>query len=232
MRPCRKRVGKAHYIYGMQGNLDNITRITALRHGETAWNLATRIQGQLDISLNETGYWQAEQAGIALAGEQIDAIISSDLSRAYETALAVAKHHGLSVQVDHGLREREFGSFQGKTFTEIEAQMPNEAGLWRKRVPDFSPGGGESLLLFRERVTQCIRRLSAQNLGKSIIIVSHGGVMDVIYREAMHLELQAPRTWQLGNASINRVLWNGEHFSMVGWSDTSHLATGLDEQHA
>lgn len=216
----------------MTQDVPPITRITAIRHGETAWNVDTRIQGQLDISLNEKGRWQAEQAGSALASESVDAIISSDLARAYETALALAKHHGLNVQTDRELREREFGNFQGKTFAEIEAQMPQEALLWRKRVPDFAPGGGESLLQFRERVTQCIRRLTSQNAGKHIIIVSHGGVMDIIYREATGLELQAPRTWQLGNASINRLLFNGRHFSLVGWSDTHHLNDGLDEQHA
>ncbi len=216
----------------MNEDVPPITRITAIRHGETAWNVATRIQGQLDISLNDTGYWQAEQTGLALAGESVDAIYSSDLARAYETALAIAKHHGLDVQIDRGLREREFGIFQGKTFAEIEAQLPEQAMLWRKRVPDFAPEGGESLLQFRVRVTQCLSVLAAQNVGKQIIIVSHGGVMDVIYREATGLELQAPRTWQLGNASINRVMFNGEHFSLIGWSDTSHLATGLDEQHA
>ena len=209
-----------------------ITRITAIRHGETAWNVATRIQGQLDISLNEKGFWQAERAGMALASESIDAIISSDLARAYETALAAAKHHGLNVQIDRGLREREFGIFQGKTFAEIETELPDQALAWRKRVPDFAPEGGESLLLFRERVAQCVRALVAQYAGKHIVIVSHGGVMDVLYREATSLDLQAPRTWQLGNASINRLLWNGDHLSLVGWSDTSHLDQGLDEQHA
>ncbi len=216
----------------MTQDVPPITRITAIRHGETAWNVDTRIQGQLDISLNKKGQWQAEQAGSALASENVDAIISSDLARAYETALALAKHHGLNVQTDRELREREFGNFQGKTFAEIEAQMPEQALLWRKRVPDFAPGGGESLLQFRERVTQCIRRLASQNAGKHIIIVSHGGVMDIIYREATGLELQAPRTWQLGNASINRLLFNGRYFSLVGWSDTNHLNDGLDEQHA
>jgi 2,3-bisphosphoglycerate-dependent phosphoglycerate mutase len=132
----------------------------------------------------------------------------------------------------HGLREREFGDFQGKTFAEIEAQQPEQALLWRKRVPDFSPHGGESLLVFRERVVQCLRRIVAQFPSQHVVIVSHGGVMDVIYREATGLDLQAPRSWQLGNASINRVLWNGEHLSLVGWSDTSHLSEGLDEQHA
>lgn len=213
-------------------DVPQITRITAIRHGETAWNVDTRIQGQLDISLNDKGRWQANQAGRSLAGDAIDAIVSSDLSRAYETALAVAKPHGLTVQIDRDLREREFGLFEGMTFAEIEAQHPEQALLWRKRVPDFAPEGGESLLLFRERVAQCLYRLSAQFSGKHLVIVSHGGVMDIIYRQATGLELHAPRTWQLGNASINRVMWNGEHLSLVGWSDTSHLNEGLDEQHA
>lgn len=201
----------------------DITRITAIRHGETAWNVDTRIQGQLDIGLNAKGRWQAERAGDALAGEQIDAIYSSDLWRAYDTALSVAKPHGLNIQTDESLRERGFGEFEGKTFAQIEAALPEQALLWRKRVPDFAPHGGESLLRFRERITQCVQTLAAQNTGKHIVIISHGGVMDVLYRAATGLDLQAPRSWQLTNAAINRLLWNGEHLSLVGWADTSHI---------
>jgi 2,3-bisphosphoglycerate-dependent phosphoglycerate mutase len=209
-----------------------ITRITAIRHGETAWNAETRIQGQLDIGLNETGRRQAAQAGQAMASEQIDAVISSDLTRAHETAQAIAQHHGLEVKLDPDLRERGFGRFQGKTYAEIEVSMPQEALLWRKRDLHFAPGDGESLIVFRSRVAPCLRRLALAHSGKHIVLVSHGGVMDLIYREATSLDLQAPRTWQLGNASINRILFNGEHFSLIGWSDTSHLIGGLDEQHA
>jgi 2,3-bisphosphoglycerate-dependent phosphoglycerate mutase len=201
----------------------NITRITAIRHGETAWNVDTRIQGQLDIGLNAKGRWQAERAGAALADEQIDAVYSSDLWRAYDTALSVAKPHGLSIQTDEALRERGFGEFEGKTFAEIETAMPEKSMLWRKRVPDFSPDGGESLLVFRERITQYIQALAAQNAGKHIVVVSHGGVMDVLYRAATGLDLQAARSWDLHNAAINRLLWNGEHLSLVGWADTSHI---------
>jgi 2,3-bisphosphoglycerate-dependent phosphoglycerate mutase len=201
----------------------NITRITAIRHGETAWNVDTRIQGQLDIGLNAKGRWQAERAGAALATADIDVVYSSDLWRAYDTALSVAKPHALMVQTDEALRERGFGEFQGKTFAEIEATLPEQALLWRKRVPDFAPPGGESLLQLRERVTQCLQRLAEQNLGKHIAIVSHGGVMDVLYRAATGLDLQAARTWDLHNAAINRLLWNGEHLSLVGWADTSHI---------
>ena len=205
------------------------TRITAIRHGETAWNVDTRIQGQLNIGLNEKGQWQVEQAGLALASEQIDAIYSSDLRRAFDTALALAKPHAMQVRTDEGLRERGFGQFEGKTFAEIEAQLPEQALLWRKRVPDFAPEGGESLLAFRARVIMCVANLAQQHVGQHIVIVSHGGVMDVLYRAATGLDLQAPRTWQLGNAAINRLLWNGETLSLVGWADTQHLDTVRDE---
>lgn len=200
----------------------NITCITAIRHGETAWNVDTRIQGQLDIGLNAKGRWQAERAGAALAADSIDAVYSSDLARAHGTALCIAKPHGLRVHIDKALRERGFGEFEGKTFAEIEAAMPEQALLWRKRVPDFAPPGGESLLQLRERVKQCIQAIAEDNVGKHIVIVSHGGVMDVLYRAATGLDIQAARTWDLHNAAINRLLWNGEHLSLVGWADTSH----------
>ncbi len=201
----------------------NVTRITAIRHGETAWNVDTRIQGQLDIGLNAKGRWQAERAGAALAGDDIDMVYSSDLWRAYDTALSVAKPHGLTVHTDEALRERGFGEFEGKTFAEIEVAMPEKSLQWRQRVPDFTPPGGESLLLLRERVMQCISSLAEKNVGKHIVVVSHGGVMDVLYRAATGLNIQAARTWNLHNAAINRLLWNGEHLSLVGWADTTHI---------
>ena len=199
------------------------TRIIAIRHGETAWNVSTRIQGHLDIGLNETGRWQAHRVALALAGEPIAALYSSDLLRAWDTALSIANATGLPVQTVEGLRERGFGVFEGKTFQEVEAQWPEQALRWRKREPAFEPGGGESLLRFRERITQATQTLAAQHPGEQIVVVAHGGVMDVLYRAATRQEIQAPRTWGLGNATINRLLWTPEGLSLVGWADTQHL---------
>jgi broad specificity phosphatase PhoE len=112
-----------------------------------------------------------------------------------------------------GLRERGFGVFEGKTFTEIDMAWPADALAWRKRVPDWAPGGGESLLQLRERILQTARRWQRQHMGEQIVLVAHGGVLDVLYRIATGQDLQAPRTWQLGNASINRLLWTPEGFS-------------------
>ena len=210
----------------------NLTRLIAVRHGETAWNVDTRIQGHLDIGLNATGLWQAQRAGQALADEPVAAVYASDLSRAWQTAQAIAEPHGLAVQPDLGLRERAFGRFEGMSFAEIEATLPEDARRWRERDPEFEPeGGGESLLTFRDRVTGTASAIAARHPGQLVVLVAHGGVMDVLYRAATRQELQAPRTWQLGNAAINRMLWTPEGFSLVGWSDIAHLATDapLDE---
>jgi probable phosphoglycerate mutase len=211
--------------------MEQATRILAIRHGETAWNVDTRIQGQLDIPLNETGRWQAERLARAVADEGVSAIYSSDLLRAYQTAQAIAQATGLPVSTEAALRERGFGDFQGQTYKEIEAKWPEAAQRWRKRDPDFSPGhSGESLRVFFERCVTVATRLAAAHPGETIALVAHGGVMDCLYRAASRLGLQAARSWQLGNASINRLLYTPGGFTLVGWSDTSHLDDGsLDE---
>ena len=206
------------------------TRLIAVRHGETAWNVDTRIQGQLDIALNATGLWQARRVGQALAEEPIGAIYASDLARAWQTAQEIARPRGLEVGAEPGLRERAFGHFEGRTFADIDATLPEQARLWRTRDPSFAPEGGESLLDFRERVTGVAARLASRHPGELVVLVAHGGVMDVLYRAATRQELQAPRTWHLGNAAINRLLWTPEGFTLVGWGDIGHLDQGtLDE---
>ena len=199
------------------------TRIIAIRHGETTWNVDTRIQGHLDIPLSANGRWQAERLAEALRAEPIKAIYASDLTRAWETAQYVGQAQGLSVTKEIGLRERDFGDFEGKTFAEIEVLLPEQSMRWRKRDPEFYPAGGESLVVLRARVLEAAERLAAQHPGEQIALVGHGGVMDVLYRAATRLDIQAPRTWALGNAAINRLLWTPEGFTLVGWADTQHL---------
>ena len=201
----------------------NLTRIIAIRHGETAWNVDARIQGHTDIPLNDKGRWQAAQVGAALAHEQIDAVYASDLQRALVTAQAVAAPHQLAVQTDAGLRERGFGIFEGSTFAEIEARWPEQSLRWRRRDPAYGPEGGESLEQLYARCIGAVKRIAEANLGRSIAVVAHGGVMDCLYRAAARVELQAPRSWQLGNASINRLLYTSEGFTLVGWNDTHHF---------
>ena len=201
------------------------TRVIAIRHGETAWNAERRIQGQLDVGLNDAGRAQAERVGRAVAHEGIDAIYSSDLLRALQTSQQVAAHapSALPIGVDAGLRERHFGEFEGHAYADIDARWPAGALRWRQRDPSYGPAGGETLAAFYDRCIAAAARLAARHPGQTIALVAHGGVMDCLYRAALGLDLRAARTWALGNASINRLLYADDRFALVGWSDTQHL---------
>jgi probable phosphoglycerate mutase len=206
------------------------TRILAIRHGETAWNVDNRIQGQLDVPLNATGLWQAERLADALAEEDIAVVYSSDLARARQTASAVAARGGRPLVDEPGLRERGFGIFEGRTWSEIEERWPAESTRWRRRDTAFGPEGGEVLQSFYDRCVATATRLAARHAGATIALVAHGGVMDCLYRAATRVGLQAPRSWQLGNASINRLLHTSEGFTLIGWADTGHLDRGPHDE--
>lgn len=200
-----------------------LTRIVALRHGETTWNAETRMQGQLDTALSARGRWQAERAAAALAGEGIEAVYASDLARAFDTAQAFAAPAGLPVTTDVGLRERSFGIFQGSTYAEIDARWPAEAARWRRHDPDFGPPEGETYRAFYARAVAAVTRIAERERGRTILVATHGGVLDCLYRAATRADLGAPRSWELGNAAINRLLYTDQGFTLVGWSDTAHL---------
>jgi 2,3-bisphosphoglycerate-dependent phosphoglycerate mutase len=199
------------------------TRLFVLRHGQTAWNAGGRLQGHLDIPLDDTGRRQAAQAAQALAGETLAVVYSSDLQRARDTAQPLATATAAPLVTDVRLRERSFGSFEGLTYDEVERQWPDDALRWRRREPAFRPGGGESLSDFYQRSVDTVLALAAAHAGQAIAVVAHGGVLDCLYRAATGIDLSAPRTWLVGNATINRLLYTGERLQMVGWSDTGHL---------
>jgi probable phosphoglycerate mutase len=200
-----------------------VTRVVAVRHGETVWNAEMRMQGQLDTALSARGRWQAAQVAKALEGEGIEAVFASDLARAFDTAQAIAERLGLPIAVDTGLRERSFGIFQGSTYAEIDVRWPAEALRWRRHDPEFGPPDGETLRDFNARAVATATRIAAGQPGRTIAIVTHGGVLDCLYRAASRIDLYAPRSWELGNAAVNRLLYTPAGFSLVGWSDTSHL---------
>ena len=209
----------------------HLTRIVAVRHGETVWNAEMRMQGQLDTALSARGRWQAGRAAGSLTGEGIEAIFASDLARAFDTAQALASRLGLPIMTDVGLRERSFGVFQGYTYADIDLRWPAEAARWRHHDPDFAPEGGETLREFSARAIAACSHIAAGQAGRSIAIVTHGGVLDCLYRAAAGVGLDAPRSWELGNAAINRLLYTPRGFTLVGWSDTAHLEgeTTLDD---
>lgn len=181
------------------------------------------MQGQLDAALDAQGRWQAQQLAQALAHEPIDALVASDLSRAMHTAAPLAAARGLRVYSEPGLRERCFGVFEGFTYADIARHWPNETARWRARDPAFAPPRGESLAAFYERCIGVARRLADRHAGRTVVWVTHGGVLDCLYRAATRIALDAPRTWALDNASVNRLLHGDQGLMLVGWGDVAHL---------
>lgn len=210
-----------------------MTKLLLIRHGETAWNAVRRLQGHIDIALNEEGVRQAQALARALAEEPLAAIVSSDLQRAVQTARAASDHHPLQVLQDAQLRERAYGVFEGMLYADIERQYPVEFAAWQSRDADaVMPHGERSAESFRMFYQRCIAAITGWGRrypGQTIAIVAHGGVLECAYRAAKGMSLDSPRDFQVRNASINRfTLINGK-LSLDSWGEVEHLALALDD---
>jgi probable phosphoglycerate mutase len=211
-----------------------MTEILLIRHGETAWNAEKRLQGHLDIPLNTEGERQAAALGQALLGEQLDAIFASDLQRALQTAHAIAAPRGMHVHIDAGLRERCFGAFEGLLYADISARYPEAYAAWQARDIDARyPEGvhrAETLREFFERAVSTIARLVSDGRYRKVALVTHGGVLDCAYRAAKGFGFLKPRDFDILNASINRLKWDGANLQVSQWGNVAHLtASVLDE---
>lgn len=210
------------------------TQILFIRHGETDWNRIKRIQGHVDIPLSGTGFEQAEQLARRLirdseGGARLDAVYSSDLQRAQQTARPFADALGMPLSLSEGLRERSYGAFQGHDSDEINEKFPEEYVEWQTRDPGFAPPGGESQRVFYHRVLHAVEPIVAAHPGGRIACVAHGGVLDCIYRFAMRLPLQEARNWPLLNCSINVVEYENGAARVVSWGDIAHLSAGSSD---
>ncbi len=207
------------------------TRLLLIRHGETAWNAEHRIQGQLDIPLSPRGIWQAARLAECLNDEPIDAMYSSAQSRAWLTAAPLAARHGLDIVAEPRLRERSFGIFEGLTLDEIAERYPAEFRKWRERDLAWRPEGGETGQQLIDRVMAAIADIDVRHRGETVALVSHGGVLDVVYRAARGLEWHAPREHQMLNAAVNRLSTSAVPLalSIEHWGDIAHLSESRDE---
>lgn len=210
------------------------TTILLIRHGETAWNAERRLQGHIDIGLNDEGVRQARALGRALAAEPLSAVVASDLQRARQTALAVAGHHAVPVHTDALLRERCYGIFEGLSHHEIQQRYPDEYLDWQARHPDalMPPGErvAESFRAFHQRALDAITQWAARHPGQTIAVVAHGGVLECAYRHASGRALGGPRDFQVKNASINRFVFADGKLSVTRWGEVDHLtAQSIDE---
>jgi probable phosphoglycerate mutase len=208
------------------------TCICFVRHGETNWNAERRMQGHIDIPLNANGIFQAERLANALirVKHPFDVIYSSDLERALHTANVVANALSLAVQTTPQLRERNVGQLQGLLLSEAPVLLPE---IWQSHIArdlDHDLGGGESIRAFHERMQGVLEQLLRQHRGQSILAVSHGGSLDMIYRIVTQQALDAERVAVVPNTSLNWITHDGSVWSIQRWADTSHLSeSALDD---
>lgn len=207
------------------------TRICLVRHGETAWNAEKRIQGQTDIALDQTGLAQAAAAARWLSRQPVAALYSSDLLRAKQTAACIADALNLPLSLLPAVRERRYGVFEGMTYDEARIRYPEDYHAFEVRDPDYAfPGGGESLKQLHVRVTGQLQRLAADHAGQLVVLVTHGGVLDIVNRFVRGNPLELARDFLIPNAGINWLSVRGGRWTLDSWGETAHLAAGaLDE---
>jgi probable phosphoglycerate mutase len=202
-----------------------ITRFCLVRHGETDWNAERRLQGHTDIDLNARGLAQAEQMARAIKRINLafDVLYTSDLQRAAKTANAIEQLFSTSAISNAGLRERHLGALQGLTTDEAPQLEPD---LWKSHLSrniTEELRGGESIQQFADRINTALEKIREQYLGKTVLLVSHGGALDMMYRIASNQPLDAEKAVAVPNASLNWISHDGNSWKVDGWADTSHL---------
>ncbi|WP_345536877.1 histidine phosphatase family protein [Variovorax defluvii] len=204
-----------------------------IRHGETDWNRELRFQGHIDVPLNDTGHEQARRLGLRMARESAHHLVSSDLMRAQQTAAPAAQQLGLDILTSVALREQNFGLVEGMRAEEIQAQHPRAWEDWLKFNEDHAMPEGESTRQFHARVMETLGSLAATHAGKTVIVVTHGGVLDMVWRTARGLGLNGPRRSEIPNAGFNRIrvadAARPTAIDILDWADTAHL-DGLPAQ--
>jgi probable phosphoglycerate mutase len=201
-----------------------VTQLIFIRHGETDWNRRPCFQGQLDVPLNATGHAQAARLAARLAADRPDAFYCSDLLRTRETAAPLAQAWALQPVLMPGFREQAFGIFEGLDFPTIQAQHAELWQGWLTQDADFAvPGGGESMAVFSQRVLGALADVVKDHPGQRVTIVTHGGVLDTLWRHAHALPLHGGRACEIPNTGLNRLRWTGSGLAVEAWADAAHL---------
>lgn len=228
-QPLSKEValetGPPPKIIGWATDLGHVTTLRLLRHGETPHTIEKRFSGtRFDPPLSERGEGQARAAAKHIASlGGVDVIVASPLTRARQTAQAVADELGLEVAIDDDLRECDFGEWDGLTFAEAQARGGPALSTWLA-TPEIAPPGGESLLQLSARVAEAQQRILAAHAGKGVLIVAHVGSIKMLVREALGAPISTIHRLQLAPAALSTVRWYADgNSAMHGFNETAYL---------
>jgi probable phosphoglycerate mutase len=205
------------------------SRLCLIRHGETAWNAEGRVQGQTDVPLSAVGEAQARAVGAALAGQRFAALYASDLARVRQTAAPAAAALGLEPRLDPRLRERHYGKFETLTYAEARERLPADYARFRDKDLDYDFGSGERLRDFHARAIACVGEIAARHAGETVLVFTHGGILEMVYRHALGRGLQSARDFEIPNAAINWVEVGAQDWRIGAWAQVAHLDRALDD---
>ncbi len=196
-------------------------RLILARHGETLWNRDRKIQGITDIGLSDLGMEQAKKLALSLQNEKLDAIITSPLERAYETARIIGTYHDLSIAVENDLQELDVGKLGGMTFTELMVMYPEFLGQWMLDNASVVMPHGESLMELQERVWPVIQRICKN--AENALIVSHNFVIITILCKIQNFSLSHTTKIRVSLASKTHIDFKNGTGNIVLFNDTAHL---------
>lgn len=201
-------------------------QLRLIRHGQTDWNLQSRFQGQVDVPLNALGLTQAQRLAMRLKVEPAEPLVVSDLLRTRQTAQAIEPMWSVQAHPSAAWREQSFGILEGMVAQDIAQQYPKEWQQWLSYRSDYAPPGGESMCMLDARIRQAVRDVvnwCAQERVPSCTVVTHGAVLDVIWRWSHGLDLDGPRKCPIPNVGLNTVRTDGEVMQLVQWADDAHI---------
>lgn len=200
-------------------------RIYMIRHGETVWNVASKLQGHANVTLSDNGRRQAELLGSRLSGLKFDQFYASDLARAYETARIIAQYHNnQDIKTLPELREINFGRWEGFSINEIQGIYPEEIKQWWKTPLQTRVPGGESLGDLVKRVVTVVKNIIESRSGGNILLVTHGGVIRSVVGTVLGMDLNEHWRLRQDNACLNIIdfpEWNKGILML--FNDHSHL---------
>ncbi|MCK5250037.1 MAG: histidine phosphatase family protein [Spirochaetaceae bacterium] len=199
------------------------TTLVLIRHGETEWNRSGRYQGHADSPLTTRGLAQARAVAYALDGKRFDAFYSSDLGRAKRTASIIADKVGRRFLTDSRLREQHYGLMQGHDGKGARELDPGFFESLSGGDADYVPKGGESRRQRHERAIEALADIAGHHQGGMILVVTHGGIVDSLFRETLGIPHDSPRRYSLYNAAVNRFGFIDESWTLRLWGEVSHL---------
>jgi len=201
------------------------TEIWLIRHGETDWNAEQRLQGWRDIPLNDVGKAQALSVQRYLEQQRIDfdAVLSSDLQRAIQTAQIAFEPYGYQVEQLSMLRERNYGIYEGQPWQQLIPLPDRQAPTINLRDPQTEIPEGESLPVFYQRIIRAFNQIAQDRPQQKLAVVAHGGVIDMVWRHIKNIDLTSQRPYKIMNASVNHFRITTQLWEEVAWAQTDHI---------